>query len=66
MNLEIGKMLMRCDVWSVMLYVLDTTTHTKGLNYLQTCEMWTDRKVLKIPWTARMKNNDVLKLANAE
>ena len=57
-----------------MLYILnstvwraETTTYTiKALNYLEACEMWFHRRMLRIAWTRRLRNSEVLEMANTE
>jgi hypothetical protein len=67
LSLEIRKRLMRCCVWSVMLYGAEATTYTaRAISYMEACEMWIYRRMLKIPWTAQMKNSEVLEMAKAE
>ena len=56
--------LIRCYIWSVLLYGCETWTVTKELQRrLEAAEMWFLRRLLKIPWTARKSNEDVLKEA---
>jgi hypothetical protein len=33
---------------------------------MEACEIWIYRSMLKIPWTARMKNSEVLEMAKTE
>lgn len=52
----------RCYVWSVLLYGVETwTLNTKTINKLEAFEMWTYRRILKVPWTERVSNNDILR-----
>jgi len=53
---------MFCYVWLVLLYGAEGLTQkVKAMNKLEAFEMWIYRKILKIPWTARMRNEDVLR-----
>jgi len=56
-----------CYVWTVLLcgmegWILKVST----MNKLETFEMWVYRRVLRIPWTARRTNNEVLRIINKE
>lgn len=62
LTLETKVRLLRCYVFSVLLYgaeswTLNETT-TKKLNAF---EMWLYRRILKIPWTAKISNIEVLR-----
>lgn len=59
--------LIKCYIWSVLLYEVEgwalkvTTMHK-----IEAFEMWVYRRVLKIPWTARGSNENVLRRINQE
>ena len=51
----------KCYVWSTFLYACETWTLTACLEKkIDAFEMWTYRRILKIPWTRRKTNIDVL------
>ena len=53
-------------VWSVMLYGCETWTISKKLERkIEAAEMWFWRRMLKVPWTARMRNDEVLDRVDA-
>ena len=54
-------------VWSCLLYGCECWTITKiSEKKLEAIEMWLLRRLLRIPWTAKRTNNDVLEMANCE
>ena len=56
--------LLNCFVCSVLLYGSEAWTPDKKLKkLLESAEMWFQRRMLRVPWTARMKNVRVFKLA---
>ena len=55
--------IVKCYVWSTLMYGCETWTLTKQtINRLQAFEMWVYRKILKIPWSAKKTNEEVLKM----
>lgn len=61
-NLKLRIRFMKCYVWSTLLYGVEAwTLKTYHMNLLESFEMWCYRRILKIPWTARVTNEDVLK-----
>ena len=51
-------------VWSTMLYGCETWTITNTIQKkLEAAEMWMWRRMLKIPWTHRKTNEEVLRIA---
>ena len=56
--------LLKCYVWSVLLYGSETGTLDRKLKKrLDAAEMWFLRRMLRVPWTARMSNERVLERA---
>lgn len=52
-------------VWSVLLYgVKGWTLKIPAMNKMEAFEMWVYRRILKIPWTARITNDEVLRRLN--
>ena len=56
--------ILKAYVWSVLLYGAETWTLNKRLEgHLEAAEMWFLRRILKIPWTERISNQEVLRIA---
>jgi hypothetical protein len=53
LDLNSGKKLVKCYVWSIALYDVETWTPRK---YLESFEMWCWRRMEKIGWTDSVKN----------
>ena len=65
-SLETRKRIMRCYIWSTLLYGAETWTLTSAMvKRLEAFEMWIYRRMLKISWTDKMSNKEVLRRANA-
>ena len=61
---KIRLRLLKCFVWSVLLYGSEAWTLDKKLKKRsEAAEMWFLRRMLRVPWTARMTNERVLELA---
>ena len=61
LTIETRKRLIKCYVWSTMLYGAETWTLNKEAEKrIEAFEMWVFRRILKIPWTAKMKNEELL------
>ena len=55
------KRAVKTFVWSTLLYAAETWTISKTMEKrIEAMEMWCWRRVLKIPWTARRTNEQVL------
>lgn len=55
----------KCYVWSVLLYGTEVwTIKSSDERKLEAFEMWIWRKVLRIPWTDRVTNEEVLRRMN--
>ncbi|KAF6198774.1 hypothetical protein GE061_006796 [Apolygus lucorum] len=51
----------KCYIWSILLYGVETwTLKAKDMNRLEAFEMWLIRRMLRIPWTARLRNAYIL------
>ena len=58
---------MKCYVWSILLYGLEAwTLKVSTMNKIEAFEMWCYRRILKIPWTDRVTNEDVLRSVSKE
>ena len=61
LNIELGKKLVRCYIWSVALYASETWTLRKlEQKYLERFEMWCWRRMEKIKWSEIVTNEQVL------
>lgn len=67
LNIELRMRYAKCYVWSVLLYGMEAwTMKATTLNKLESFEMWTYRRLLKIPWTDRVTNEEVLRQMRKE
>lgn len=65
LNLDLRQRMVKCYVWPVLLYGVETWTFKLStLNRIEAFEMWIHRRMLKIPWTAHKTNEEVLRRAN--
>jgi hypothetical protein len=52
---------MKCYIWSIAMYDAETWTLWKvDQKYLQSFELWCWRKMEKVSWTDRVRNEEVL------
>ena len=59
--------ILKAYVWSVLLYGCECWTITNSLKKkLEATEMWFLRRILKISWTEKKSNQEVLEMANKE
>lgn len=64
---ELKKRMVKCLVWSVVLYGAETWTMRKeDMSRLQAFEMWIWRKMEKITWTEHVTNEEVLRRVGEE
>lgn len=62
LSLELKARLTSCYVHSILLYGAETWTLKKeDVNRLEAFEMWTYRRILRIPWTDRVTNEEVIR-----
>ncbi|CAG9834054.1 unnamed protein product, partial [Diabrotica balteata] len=67
LSLELRQRMVKCYVWSVLLYSAEVSTlKVSIMNKIEALEMWVYRRMLKIPWTARKTNEEVLRSVNKE
>lgn len=67
LSLRIRYRFVKCYIYSVLLYGSETwTLKVNTMNQIEAFEMWVLRRLLKIPWTARVSNNEVLERAECE
>ena len=61
MKKELRKRLIKCYVWSVLLYGCETwTLRSKDIKRLKAYEMWTWRRLERISWMDKVTNQEVL------
>jgi hypothetical protein len=61
LDLELRKKLVKCYIWSIALYCVETWTLRKlDQRYLESFEMWCWRRMEKISWTDRVNNEAIL------
>ena len=68
-DLDLGTKvrLLRCYVFSVLLYGVESWTLTEAsTKKLQAFEMWLYRRILKIPWIDHVTNEEVLRRMNKQ
>ncbi|BES87340.1 Dehydrogenase [Nesidiocoris tenuis] len=57
--------MVRCYIFSIVLYGVESwTLKTADINRLEAFEMWLIRRMFKIPWTARLRNDYILQRNN--
>jgi hypothetical protein len=61
LDLNLRKKQVKCHIWSIALYGAETWTLRKvDQKYLESFEMWCWRRMEKIIWTDRVRNEEVL------
>ena len=61
-NLKTRLRAIKCYIWSTLFYGSETWTVTKSLlSRIDAFEMWVYRRVLKISWTEKITNEEVLR-----
>jgi hypothetical protein len=61
LDLELRRKLVKCYVWNIALYGAETwTLLAVDQKHLECFEMWCWRRMEKISWTDRVRNEDVL------
>ena len=59
--------ILKCYVWSVLLYGAETWTISKDMKKkLEAAEMWFYRRMLKVPWTDKRTNKEILQMMEEE
>jgi len=65
LDLNLRKKLIKCYIWSMTLYGAETwTLRAADQKYLESFEMWSWRRMKKISWTDRVRNEEVLLRVN--
>lgn len=66
-NIELRKRILRCYVIPVVLYGMEAWKLTETLpKRINAIEMWTYRRMLRISWTDRIRNEEVHRRMNAQ
>jgi hypothetical protein len=66
LDLNVTKKLVKCYIWSIAFYGAETWTFRKvHQKYLESFEMWCWRRMEKINWTDRVRNEEVLHRINS-
>ena len=61
LDLELRKKLVKCYIWSMALYGVETwTLQAVDQKHLESFEMWCWRRMEKISWTDRVRSEEVL------
>ena len=61
LSIKTRKNMMKTYIWSTLLYGVESWTLSRGLvKRLEAVEMWLWRRMMKVPWTARLTNEEVL------
>jgi hypothetical protein len=60
LDLNLRKKLVKCYIWSIALCGAETWTLFLDQKYLESFEMWCWRRMEKISWTDRVRNEAVL------
>ena len=67
LDLNLWNKLVKCYIWSIKLYGAETWTLRKvDQKYLVSFEMWCWRRMEKISWTDRVRNEEVLRRVKKE
>jgi hypothetical protein len=60
-DLELRKKLVKCYIWSILLYGAETwTLRAVDQKHLESFEMWCWRRMEKISWTDHVRNEEVI------
>lgn len=67
LNLNLRIRMVKCYVWSILLYGVEAWTLTKRTEKkLEAFEMWIYRRLLKVSWCERISNTEILQRVNRE
>ena len=67
LSVSVRLRFVKCYVWSTLLYGVEAWTISKrSQQHLEAFEMWTLRRMLRISWTRRVTNEEVLRLADTK
>lgn len=61
-RIDVKLRILRCYVWSIVRYASETWIITKNVERkINAFEMWGYRKMMKIKWTDKIRNEEVLR-----
>lgn len=67
LDISLRQRMVKCYIWSVLLYGVESwTLKISALNRIEGFEMWTLRRMLRISWTTRTTNEEVLRRARTD
>ena len=67
LSIKTRKNMIKTYIWSTLLYGVESWTLTLMMvRRLEALEMWLWRRMMKIPWTARLTNEEVLNLVGED
>ena len=67
LSMKVRIRVLECYVYPVLMYGSEAWSITSDIKRrLESCEMWFLRKMMKIPWTDRVCNEDVLSRAQVK
>lgn len=67
LDIKLRLRMTKCYVWPVLLYGMETwTLKASSINKLEAFEMWTLRRILKISWVEKIRNEEVIRRAKLE
>lgn len=67
LHLPLRLRFLECYVWSQLLYGVETwTLKAQIIRKLEAFELWMYRRMLKVPWTARITNEEILRRVGRE
>ena len=67
LNLTTRKRILKCYVFTTLLYDFETFAITKIMeDRINAFEMWTYRRMLRIPWTDKISNEEVIQRVTPE
>ena len=67
LSIKTRKNIMKTYIWSTLLYGVESWTLSLGMRRrLEAVEMWLWRKMMKVPWTARMTNEAVMNMVGED
>ena len=67
LSIEVRKGVLKSYVEPLLLYGSESWTISKLVrNYLEAAEMWFYRRMMRIPWTEKKRNEDVLRETNSQ
>ena len=67
LRLSLKKKIVKTLIWPVLLYGCETWTLRKEeIRRIEACEMWLWRKLMKVKWSDKKTNEEVLQMVNEQ